>query len=110
MNKISAISIVREPIQIAIRFNADGLSAPFVRAFGSALIAEFARLRFFFTGIVIRLGPMTAVGAEMPYISVVSAAISDGHSVCALSGRFWANLEPWLTQWRDGRFNAICTL
>lgn len=58
-----------------------------------ALVAKLARFGFFATGFVIRIGPMAAVGAEMPGLAMVSAAIGSGHSVYALSEKIWANFR-----------------
>ncbi len=63
----------------------------FVRAFGPALIAHVAGLRFFFAGFVVCFGPMAAIRAEVPGVAVAVASIGLCHSVYALFGRFWAN-------------------
>ena len=52
-----------------------------VRAFGPALVAHVAGLRFFFAGLVVCFGPMTAVRAEMPGVSVLFASIGLCHGV-----------------------------
>ena len=56
-----------------------------VRAFGPALVAHVAGLRFFFAGLVVYFGPMAAIRAEMPGVSVLFASIGLCHSVfCSL--------------------------
>ena len=52
-----------------------------VRAFGPALVAHVAGLRFFFTGLVVSFGPMAAVRAEVPGIAVAFASIGLCHGV-----------------------------
>jgi len=52
-----------------------------VRAFGPALVAHVAGLRFFFARFVVCFGPMTAVRAEMPGVSVLFASIGLCHGV-----------------------------
>ena len=62
-----------------------------VRAFGSALVAHVAGLRFFFAGLVVCFGPMAAIRAEMPGVSVAFASIGLCHGVCApVWNGFWA--------------------
>ena len=49
-----------------------------IKVFRLALIANLAGLRFFGCGLVIRLGPVVAIRAEMPYLAIAFAPI--GHS------------------------------
>ena len=55
--------------------------ASLVRAFGSALVAHVAGLRFCVAGFVVRLGPMTAIRAEMPCIAIAFTSIGFVHGV-----------------------------
>ena len=65
-----------------------------VRTFGPALVAHVAGLRFFFAGLVVCFGPMAAVRAEMPGVSVAFASIGLCHGVCAtVWNGFWANFR-----------------
>jgi len=58
-----------------------------VRAFGPALVAHVAGFRFFLARFVVCLGPMAAILAEVPGISVLFASIGLCHGVCAPVGR-----------------------
>ena len=65
-----------------------------VRAFGPALVAHVAGLRFFLVRFVACLGPMAAILAEVPGVSVLFASIGLGHGVCApVWNGFWANFR-----------------
>ena len=49
-----------------------------------ALVAKLTGLRFFFAGFVLVFGPVAAIRAEMPRISVVFASIGLRHGVSVL--------------------------
>ena len=72
-----------------------------VRAFGPALIAHVAGLRFFFAGFVVCFGPMAAIRAEVPCIAVAFASIGLCHGVlCSCLEGSGLTSEPWLkTRW-----------
>ena len=76
-------SVVRR-IKLLFARRQTGLPALLVRTFGLALIAELARFRFFPTRLIICLGPMAAVRAEMPGVSIGFASIGSCHGVCVL--------------------------
>ena len=81
MLTLSSIAVAIAPIPTAMRFSAGALAAVFVPAFRVALVVELARFRFFFGGLVVCCGPITAVRVEMPGVSVAFATRCGSHSV-----------------------------
>jgi hypothetical protein len=60
------------------------LPADFPEIFGLAVIAKLTNRRFFGARFIVFAGPMPAIRAEMPSISIVSTSIGSFHSVfCA---------------------------
>ena len=62
----------------------DKALAVMVKAFCLALVADLDRFRFFPGGFIIRFGPVTAIRAEVPCVSVAFAAIGFCHPVLVL--------------------------
>ena len=64
------------PLLVAARgFTRRRLLTVVVKAFGFALVANLAGFRFFCRRFVIGFGPVVAVRAEMPYVTVAFASI-----------------------------------